>query len=46
VHSVKNLVISNYAKKYFDELPINTKIIENGIKENYSFRDFFYSKII
>jgi hypothetical protein len=46
VHSVKNLVISNYAKKYFDELPINTKIIENEIKENYSFRDFFYSKII
>jgi hypothetical protein len=43
---VENLVISNYAKKYFDELPINTKIIENEIKENYSFRDFFYSKII
>jgi len=44
VRKVENLVISNYAKKYFDKLPINTKIIENEIKENYSFRDFFYSK--
>jgi hypothetical protein len=42
--TVENLVISNYAKQYFDKLPINTKIIENEIKENYSFRDFFYSK--
>jgi hypothetical protein len=44
--NVENLVISNYAKKYFIKLPINTKIIKNKIKENYSFRDFFYSKII
>ena len=43
---VENLIISNYAKQYFSELPFNTKIIENEIKENYSFRDFFYSKII
>jgi len=44
--NVENLVISNYAKKYFIKLPINTKIIKNKIKKNYSFRDFFYSKII
>ena len=44
--NVKNLTISRYAKQYVTKLPFNTKIIENEIKENYSFRDFFYSKII
>ena len=44
--NVKNLTISSYAKSYINKLPFNTKIVKNEIKEKYSFKDFFYYKII